>query len=261
MHRAGCAGDDAVGRQEPLTARDTASSIRRYNLPRIFLLVKNMDTIFGFTPEAADRFGRIAMYWGWGISIAAVFISAASALLLYRSSSVIQAAAAIKIENLRNKNLELEEAVSPRSLEQAVTSHALKQFADVSFLVVSPKDFEPDRTAGQIRWMLEEARWQKYLGPDILYKPFNDGVLVRSWFAPEGERAEAAGYALIEILNKNGIEATKGAPIKELGPNVVYVEVGSKPLPKSLQKNPDDPASPEGFVERGNYAAPWGTQQ
>jgi hypothetical protein len=60
----------------------------------------------------------------------------------------------VEAETLRKQNLELEQAVSPRWLEQGLTSAALRAFAGTSFLVVSPTDFEPKRAAGQIRKML-----------------------------------------------------------------------------------------------------------
>jgi hypothetical protein len=163
----------------------------------------------------------------------------------------------LKAEELHKQNLELQEAVSPINLEQGLTSYALKPYADVAFVVVSLNDYRTDQTAGQIRWMLLEAGWKKYQGPVRVFKPFGEGVLVRSWLPPDGARGDEAKDALVEILKKNGIKVSKGAPIKELGPNVVYIEVGPKPLPEGLQDKSETPRNPHGFSERGNYAAPW----
>jgi hypothetical protein len=166
----------------------------------------------------------------------------------------------LKAEELRKRNLELQEAVSPINLEQGLTSYALKPYADVSFVVVSLNDYRTDQTAGQIRYMLLEAGWKKYSGPIRIFKSFDEGVLVRSWLPPDGARGDEAKDALVEILKKNGIKASPGAPIKELGPNVVYIEVGPKPLPEGLQDKSETPHNPHGFSERGNYAAPWRTE-
>jgi hypothetical protein len=235
------------------------------------------------------------MYLGWGLAAAALIVSSLSAFLMDRANKewTLQVAAArrdaenaneragqaseragkaneragnlevqaaqlnLKSEKLRQKNLELQEAILPTNLEQGLTSFALKPYADVSFVVVSLSDYRTDQTAGQIRWMLLEAGWKKYQGPVRFSKPFNDGVLVRSWLPQDGARASEAKEALVDILNKNGIQASPGAPVKELGPNVVYIEVGPKPLPEGLQDKSETPHNPHGFSERGNYAAPW----
>jgi septal ring factor EnvC (AmiA/AmiB activator) len=57
-------------------------------------------------------------------------------------------------EQLKAKNFPFESAISPRILEQTVTAKKLEPFSDISFRIVSPSDFEPKRTAGQIRFML-----------------------------------------------------------------------------------------------------------
>src|SRR5437867_2851350 len=80
------------------------------------------------------------------------------------------------IETLRAKNLEFEKAVSPRILEQNLTAQKLKPFSDISVIVVSPSDFEPKRTAGQIRYMLAQAGWKRLSGsPDKKVFLFFDG--------------------------------------------------------------------------------------
>jgi hypothetical protein len=67
---------------------------------------------------------------------------------LKRESDIKIAQLGKEAEELRAKNLDMEAAVSPRVLEQGLTSSALKHFAGTPFLVVSPTDFEPKRTAG-----------------------------------------------------------------------------------------------------------------
>ncbi len=157
-------------------------------------------------------------------------------------------------QDLKAKNLDFEAAVSPRILEQAITARALSPFADMSFLVVSPSDFEPKRTAGQIRWMLNEAKWRQFSGslPPNRLSSFLDGVVVHGASGSE-RRQRAAAEALVEVLNENGIEARSGYPVIELGPTALLIKVGPKPLPKMLQLNPESmPRTPEGGASWGN---------
>jgi hypothetical protein len=240
---------------------------------------KAMTTILGLSVQTAAYIGRIALTAGFVSGIATIIATSFSAYILDRVSSEVQknaderiaewtnkteeakavaATANLKAEELHKQNLDLQTAINPRRLEQALTSQRLKPFADVSFIVESINDQEPRETAGQIRWMLLEAGWKKYMGPVNLRLQFLDGVTVRSWLPPEGERGSDAKEALVSILNENGIKADTGAPVKELGPNVVLVIVGSKPLPKSLDTTPSNlPTNDRGFQEWGNVAAPW----
>ena len=155
-------------------------------------------------------------------------------------------------EALRNQNLELEKAVSPRVLEQMTTAKALSQFAGVPFVVISPADFEPKRTAGQIRWVLDQAKWVRFTEPlNLAQFPFFDGVSVHvmGGVIKPNDAAQTAAQALISVLNDNGIVAAEGfnpmspaeqrkMPLSPNSPNVVVVEVGPKPLPESLQMGP-----------------------
>jgi hypothetical protein len=238
-----------------------------------------MTTILGLSVETAAYIGRLALTIGFVSGIATIIATSFSAYILDRVSSEVQknaderiaewtnkteeanavaAKANLKAEKLHKQNLDLQTAINPRRLEQALTSQRLKPFADVSFIVVSINDQEPRETAGQIRWMLLEADWKKYTGPLNLRLQFPDGVTVRSWLPPEGERGSDAQEALVSILKENGIKADTGAPVKELGPNVVLVIVGPKPLPKSLDTTPSNlPTNDRGFQEWGNVAAPW----
>jgi hypothetical protein len=118
-------------------------------------------------------------------------------------------------EALRNQNLELEKAVSPRVLEQTTTAKALSQFAGVPFVVISPADFEPKRTAGQIRWVLNQAKWVRFTEPlNLAQFPFFDGVSVHvmGGVIRPGDAAQTAAQALISVLNDNGIVAAEGFP-------------------------------------------------
>jgi hypothetical protein len=88
--------------------------------------------------------------------IAALFsVGAVIALWISATNADTHAAELAKeTEELKAKNLAFEEAISPRILEQHLTANKLESFSDIYVRVVSPSDFEPKRTAGQIRFML-----------------------------------------------------------------------------------------------------------
>jgi hypothetical protein len=162
-------------------------------------------------------------------------------------------------EILRGQNLDLERAISPRILEQALTVEALAKFAGIPLVVASTPDFEPKRAAGQIRFMLLQAKWVRF-GEALNLPPyvFFDGVVV-SVIGAEDDPALNAARALISVLNDNGIVARQGPPdllrddqgkpipprlqFSSNRPNVLLVLVGSKPLPESLKMGP--PSSSE----------------
>lgn len=159
-------------------------------------------------------------------------------------------------EILRAKNLDLEATISPRILEQNLTAQALKLFAGMSFFVASPTDFEPKRTAGQIRFMLVQAGWMLLRVTPPRPFPFFDGVVIHGDIAGGGEdkiRARAAIDLLVKTLNENGIIARSGYPVQDLGPTGILVLVGPKPLPAALQLRPESiPANQTGGRVYGN---------
>lgn len=145
-------------------------------------------------------------------------------------------------EELRQKNLAFESAISPRIVEQTDAGNALKPFADMKVVVLSPDgDFEARRTAGQIRALLRiQAGWQK-LSVSLTHPPaFFDTVVVH-WGGHQGDAKAAradldVARLLVEQLKAMGIEARTGAPMSELGIHGIAVLVGAKPLPPVLQK-------------------------
>lgn len=159
------------------------------------------------------------------------------------------AEAKLETEILRNKNSALELAVSPRVLEQNITGQSLKRFAGTEVAVISPYDFEPRRTAGQIRYMLQSvAGWKKIPG-SLPQVAFFDGVVVHSGMGASGSAKEA----VVSVLENNGIVARAGYPVMELGNNGVLIVVGPKPLPASLQLKPENvPADAQGNRVWGN---------
>ncbi|MGH6841231.1 MAG: hypothetical protein ACREDV_03950 [Methylocella sp.] len=176
-------------------------------------------------------------------------------------------------EELRKKNLDMEAAVSPRILEQRFTAEALKPFSDMSFVVVSPSDFEPKRTAGQIRFMLLKAGWKKVTENISTFPfPFFDGVTVHPISKMDRSRELDAANALVSILIQNNIAARVGYPQPKVdaqghpvlplpspqgaeATDAILIEVGPKPLPPSLRLNPENiPADPIGIKIWGNIA-------
>jgi hypothetical protein len=157
----------------------------------------------------------------------------------------------VKAEELREKNLAFEKAISPRVLEQALTGQKLKSYSDIEVVVVSSSDSESRRTAEQIRYMLRgEAGWKKFSG-HIPRIGFFDGVVVHTSIGEQ--RTREAAEMLVEQLTANGIEAKTGYPIEELGKNGILVIVGSKPVPPALQRKAEDvPADSRGNKVWGN---------
>jgi hypothetical protein len=201
------------------------------------------------------------------VGVFALYSSATDADQRIAETNERAAKLANKTEQLKAKNLEFESAISPRILEQTITAKKLEPFSDISFRVVSPSDFEPKRTAGQIRFMLRQAKWQKFSCTITMPLRFSEGVSVHGWVGPihgvpdnasrQGAiRSGEAARALVAVLNEAGVESKIGFPIPELGPNAVLVEVGPKPLPAALELKPENiPADSSGNKTWGNIEA------
>ena len=110
-----------------------------------------------------------------------------------------------------------------------MTAKKLEPFSDIHFRVVSPPDFEARKTAGQIRFMLSRAKWQKFSGSITSPLAFFDGVSVHHWVGPlygipdaaswqGGIRSGEAARALVRVLNEAGIDSRIGALL-----NLVWV--------------------------------------
>lgn len=164
--------------------------------------------------------------------------AAGNALVQAAEANARAADALLKQEELRQLNLGLQEAVSPRWLEQVRTAESLKPFAGIAFKVASPTDFEPRRAAGQIRFMLARAGWiNAPFDPPGRY-PFSDGITIHGDTAGGGDDRRfiiKAVEVLVQTLNKSGISAILGYPMR-IGPNKVVVVVGAKPLPESMNE-------------------------
>lgn len=222
-----------------------------------------------------EKFAKPIQSRGWSILVAALATETLLGAALWQGDSEISRRQRIETEELRSKNLDFESAISPRILEQGLSAKALSRFSGTQFVVISPNDFEPRRTAGQIRFMLLQANWTRYVGPlaGQLFS-FSDGVVVsRMGIDPSNRSAEQAVEQLLAILAENHIDARAGAPLfyhDEKGalvpptfspgkglvpqPIVLVVEVGPKPLPASLKLAPDIRADERGGKVWGNIA-------
>jgi outer membrane murein-binding lipoprotein Lpp len=178
-----------------------------------------------------------------------------------------------RTEALRKQNLDMETLLSPRILEQNLTAEKLKQFADVAFLVVSPTDFEPRRTAGQIRFMLEHAGWKKFRGKIAVSPGYFGGIVVHPLLKLDRKREMEAADALVSIFKQNNIAAQIGAPMPRANENgeiilpvmrpqdeagltdAIFIEVGPKPLPTSMELKPENvPSDSRGNKMYGNIS-------
>jgi hypothetical protein len=239
----------------------------------IALVLANI-AVWGGVYLEGDRFSEPTKKIGWKMLVASLAVEAAFAAILVVIDSEISNRQKIEIahlsestERLRAKNLEFEKAVSPRFLEQSLTSEALKKFADVSFHVISPSDFEPRRMAGQIGQMLAMAEWKGFSYPKLDIFTFPDGITIHQVADPFSPYRDAAD-ALVAVLVGAGIDAQKGFPLKRYnengnrvpvgpdtppGPPQIVVEVGPRPLPPSLRLKPEDiPADARGNRIGGN---------
>jgi soluble cytochrome b562 len=134
------------------------------------------------------------------------------------------------LEKEKIKRLELENAVSPRLMEQLKSSNNLKPFKGIKAIIKSIPDIEAKRTAGQIAATLNMAGWDIEFAP---YNPkdiFQDGVIVERAVGarPENDISGPASDMLITQLQDNNIESHT-MPASELPINTIIVKVGFKP--------------------------------
>jgi hypothetical protein len=161
-------------------------------------------------------------------------------------------------EELRQKNLELEKAVSPRILEAAQPAKVLAAFAGMKVAIVSVPDFETRRFSGYIATMLGMfAHWEVSMLPPQ-EDDISDGIEIedvsgdRQIGTPEHPQTEhnfnarlvQATDALAAELTKQGIEVN----VRHIFPNTgrhkrrtipddtILVKVGMKPTGYFLEQ-------------------------
>jgi len=168
----------------------------------------------------------------------AVYIFGGIALI---TGKMVNDRQALKIETLRNENLKLEAAVSPRSFkDQPGAAKRLMNFANVKAVITHSPDVESQRAAGQIALVLIAAKWDL---PSAFRPPTEslmDGVIIgvnRQRVPSSQEEVEnakrlvGASEAHAEELNKTSITAHTMPMGDEAPPDVILIQVGFKPNP------------------------------
>jgi hypothetical protein len=149
-----------------------------------------------------------------------------------------------EIETLRQKNLELEKSLTPRTLSVISVNRksnieGLKRYAGTEAIVEFIPDLEAARAANSIKFILESAGWKiTRFGRSV--EDISDGVAVKFFHAPtsdwpvfqaQGKSIEKAS-ALVDFLKDNNWVAHIAWSMRgELGENSIKVEVGFKPSP------------------------------
>ncbi len=135
-----------------------------------------------------------------------------------------------KVEKERSSRIELEQAVSPRIMEQHNSSEALKVLTGVTAIITNIPDLESQKMAGQLATTLNMAGWKIQFSP---YNPkdiYSDGVIIESnaGTLPKEDISSKAAKLLLAQLKTNKIES-RTMPTTDLPLNTIIVKVGFKP--------------------------------
>ena len=190
------------------------------------------------------------------------------------SEKKFSADAAVKLEEEKAKRVELAVSLLPRDFwnqSGAMTSLMGLPSTTVRFEFILEN--EPRETAEQIAWVLQELHWKTWRrrGRE---SGIGDGVQVsiglsRDHFPPDAaafeaslelmDRARATGQALVDELNKTGIEASTGFLGDGIPNGELLVSVGRKPnkaLANALREmGPPPRAAPFGRMTAGGNRA------
>jgi hypothetical protein len=132
-------------------------------------------------------------------------------------------------EKLRANNLEMERAFSPRSLTiRSEDTARLQAFGKVRWTMVFVERDEPRDTAGQIAFLLGQARWERFEGPI----PERPGIMDGVGIYLSDEAARPAADALADILRASDIDTTVRYVgrwrLKAIAPDGVQILIGRK---------------------------------
>lgn len=147
-----------------------------------------------------------------------------------------------KVEKERSSRMELEQAVSPRIMEQYKSSEALKVLTGVTAIITNTPDLESQRMAGQLAATLNMAGWKIKFSP---YNPkdiYPDGVVIETNVGAilKEDVSSKAAELLLTQLKTNKIES-RTMPATGLPPNTMLIKVGFKPYTFFSDKmNPDE---------------------
>jgi hypothetical protein len=147
-----------------------------------------------------------------------------------------------KVEKERNSRIELEQAVSPRIMEQHKSSEALKVLTGVTAIITNIPDLESQKMAGQLAATLNMAGWKIQFAPYNPQDIYPDGVVVETnaGATPKEDVSSKAAELLLTQLETNKIES-RTMPTTGLPPNTMFIKVGFKPYTFFSDKmNPDE---------------------
>lgn len=157
---------------------------------------------------------------------------------------------ALKTEELRRENLELERAFSPRTFEhQETVSQALSKYRGMGAAIQYMPDLECKGVAEQIAVVLKMADWKIFgVGPASYDANFFPGVAVqlqafRNGTMMGGSWGES-GDLLVAELKKTKIEARRIADIAGMPPGVLLILVGNRGNPALAHKITDKLGEP-----------------
>jgi hypothetical protein len=140
-----------------------------------------------------------------------------------------------KAEAERLELIRLEGELAPRTIEQRQSAKQLSPFQGVNVIIESLAESEPWRTAGQLAWLLSNAKWnilpgmKRFLDTTL----FGDGITIETngeGRVQEEDRSLAAAKALIEVLGKNKIQTDWRPSTDHLPLNTLRIRVGLKPV-------------------------------
>jgi hypothetical protein len=204
---------------------------------------------------ALARWARVAESVGFIILVFGLVYESQLQTLIRDDQTASHSKDEREIADLTKTNLDLEDAISPRFLDQGAFMDAVRQYAGTPVEAISPSEIEPRRTAGYIRWALTHAGWTRAVISSSEHLVFPPGI----WVHPGGsvllrdlppltnlsERIQAlekardrieylrrTSEALVEALNANHLKASIGWPVSGDG---ILIEAGLKPLSDRMQ--------------------------
>ncbi|WP_186148411.1 hypothetical protein [Burkholderia gladioli] len=175
-------------------------------------------------------------------------------------------------EELRARNLALEQAIAPRIVEQNNSVSNLKQYTGTVVYLQAVPDFEARRLLGQLKLIFSMAGWVVHEVPPS--EDLRDGVAIeyssgiKDVPTPQdhnavefnfNERGKLAAERLKKILDENRVQSNldwfpyKYWPYKNYGDSVLVVRVGLRPVNYFMDRFEESlPNSSNGSVIYGN---------
>jgi hypothetical protein len=189
-------------------------------------------------------------------------------------SNKIAAEATETAEQERIARLKLEQDISPRILEQANSSKALRSFRGIQVAIVPVEgaDLETRRTAGQIALMCQMSNWtmdenlarlsNAVFSGEGLEVEFNTNPAISRSVSPDDSTFEAAGV-LLDIFRTNKMPAMMwprglSTTMPALPEGVIIIHVGLKPLGNYFlqERTNSGPKDEHGNSVLGNEVSP-----